>query len=160
MAELEIVRIPALSDNYIWLVHDPESAETMVVDPAQAIVTAAHPGWTATDLQRNTGLARFLNPLLAMKPAQGALPTLRAATDPEARSGDYYGPAHFFEMLGPPVPAGQSAPAGRSRARPCGAARRPQDKYSERHRGRGPAPDHAELASANRTASACRGGKL
>jgi hydroxyacylglutathione hydrolase len=33
---LDIVRIPALSDNYIWLVHDPASGETMVVDPAQA----------------------------------------------------------------------------------------------------------------------------
>ncbi len=33
---VEIVRIPALSDNYIWLVHDPVSGETMVVDPAQA----------------------------------------------------------------------------------------------------------------------------
>ena len=33
---LDIVRIPALSDNYIWLVHDPASGETMVVDPAEA----------------------------------------------------------------------------------------------------------------------------
>jgi hydroxyacylglutathione hydrolase len=33
---LDIVRIPALSDNYIWLVHDPASSETMVVAPAQA----------------------------------------------------------------------------------------------------------------------------
>ena len=33
---LAIHRIPALSDNYIWLVHDPESGETTVVDPAQA----------------------------------------------------------------------------------------------------------------------------
>jgi len=34
MSKLEIVRIAALSDNYIWLVHDPESGETMVVDPS------------------------------------------------------------------------------------------------------------------------------
>lgn len=34
---LNIHRIPALSDNYIWLVHDPESGETTVVDPAQAV---------------------------------------------------------------------------------------------------------------------------
>ena len=48
MSELEIVRIPALSDNYIWLVHDPESAETMVVDPAQAdpvLAEADRRGW-------------------------------------------------------------------------------------------------------------------
>jgi len=31
---LEIIRIPVLSDNYVWLVHEPQSGETMVVDPA------------------------------------------------------------------------------------------------------------------------------
>ena len=45
MAELEIVRIPALSDNYIWLVHDPASGETMVVDPAQADPVLAEAEW-------------------------------------------------------------------------------------------------------------------
>jgi hydroxyacylglutathione hydrolase len=45
---LDIVRIPALSDNYIWLVHDPASGETMVVDPAQAepvLAAAESRGW-------------------------------------------------------------------------------------------------------------------
>jgi len=45
---LDIVRIPALSDNYIWLVHDPASGETMVVDPAQAepvLAEAEGRGW-------------------------------------------------------------------------------------------------------------------
>jgi hydroxyacylglutathione hydrolase len=48
MSTLEIVRIPALSDNYIWLVHDPASGETMVVDPAEAdpvLVEADKRGW-------------------------------------------------------------------------------------------------------------------
>jgi hydroxyacylglutathione hydrolase len=48
MAKLEIVRIPALSDNYIWLVHAPDSGETMVVDPAQAepvLAGAEKRGW-------------------------------------------------------------------------------------------------------------------
>lgn len=48
MAELEIVRIPALSDNYIWLVHAADSDETIVVDPAQAepvLVEAERRGW-------------------------------------------------------------------------------------------------------------------
>jgi NAD(P)-dependent dehydrogenase (short-subunit alcohol dehydrogenase family) len=67
--------------------------------------TAAHPGWTATDLQRTTPGASIFNPLLAMKPADGALPTLRAAIDPTAASGSYWGPANFFELSGPPVPA-------------------------------------------------------
>ena len=33
---IEIVRIPALSDNYIWLVHEEASGETVVIDPAVA----------------------------------------------------------------------------------------------------------------------------
>lgn len=51
MAALEIVRIPVLSDNYVWLVHDPESAETMVVDPALAepvLAEADKRGWAIT----------------------------------------------------------------------------------------------------------------
>lgn len=45
---LDIVRIPALSDNYIWLIHDPASGETIVVDPAQAepvLAAAETRGW-------------------------------------------------------------------------------------------------------------------
>lgn len=48
MTDLEIVRIPALSDNYIWLVHDPVSHETIVVDPAEAapvLAEADKRGW-------------------------------------------------------------------------------------------------------------------
>jgi NAD(P)-dependent dehydrogenase (short-subunit alcohol dehydrogenase family) len=66
-------------------------------------VTAAHPGWTATDLQRYSGLFSFFNPIFAQKPVMGALPTLRAATDPGVESGDYYGPSGFGEIKGYPV---------------------------------------------------------
>ncbi|GBF93843.1 hydroxyacylglutathione hydrolase [Raphidocelis subcapitata] len=34
-AMLEVVRVPALSDNYIWLVREPRSGATAVVDPAE-----------------------------------------------------------------------------------------------------------------------------
>jgi NAD(P)-dependent dehydrogenase (short-subunit alcohol dehydrogenase family) len=66
------------------------------------LVTAAHPGWTATDLQRTAGSVRSLNPLFAMKPADGALPTLRAAVDPSAAPGSYWGPSGLFELWGRP----------------------------------------------------------
>lgn len=48
MAELEIVRVPVLADNYVWLVHDPESGETLAVDPsvAEPVLAAAQArGW-------------------------------------------------------------------------------------------------------------------
>ena len=53
MSALEIVRIPVLSDNYVWLVHDPDSKATMVVDPAVAdpvLEAASARGWTITDI--------------------------------------------------------------------------------------------------------------
>jgi hypothetical protein len=32
---VEIVRIPALSDNYVWLVHEACLSETVVIDPCR-----------------------------------------------------------------------------------------------------------------------------
>ena len=37
--------------------------------------------------------------------AEGALPTLFAATSPQAKVGGYYGPNGFYELKGPPMPA-------------------------------------------------------
>lgn len=53
MTALDIVRIPVLSDNYVWLVHDPDSQKTMVIDPSVAepvLAAAAERGWTITDI--------------------------------------------------------------------------------------------------------------
>ncbi|MBL0022734.1 MAG: hydroxyacylglutathione hydrolase [Sphingomonadales bacterium] len=50
---LEIIRIPVLSDNYVWLVHEPVSGETMAVDPAIAepvLEEAKARGWTITQI--------------------------------------------------------------------------------------------------------------
>jgi hydroxyacylglutathione hydrolase len=50
---LEIARVPVLSDNYVWLVHEPVSKETAVVDPAVAepvLAAAAERGWTITQI--------------------------------------------------------------------------------------------------------------
>lgn len=46
---IEVVCVPALSDNYIWLLHDAASSETVVVDPGEAapvLAVAAARGWT------------------------------------------------------------------------------------------------------------------
>ena len=74
-------------------------------------VTSAHPGFTATDLQRTSPMSRLFNPIFGMRPVDGALPTLRAATDPAAASGSYWGPDGLFEMRGPPAAARVSARA-------------------------------------------------
>jgi hydroxyacylglutathione hydrolase len=50
---LDVVRIPALTDNYIWLVHESASGETLVVDPAEAgpvLAEADARGWRITQI--------------------------------------------------------------------------------------------------------------
>ncbi|MFT7520268.1 MAG: NAD(P)-dependent dehydrogenase (short-subunit alcohol dehydrogenase family) [Kiritimatiellia bacterium] len=74
---------------------------------------AAHPGYSDTDLQhvgpreRNSALMNRLmglgNKLLAQSAEMGALPTLRAAADPDAQGGEYYGPGGLGEVRGPPI---------------------------------------------------------
>lgn len=67
------------------------------------MVTAAHPGWTSTDLQRHSGFFSFMNNFMAQGVEMGTLPTLRAAIDPEAKQGDFFGPKGFYEARGYPV---------------------------------------------------------
>ncbi|MGC5033404.1 oxidoreductase [Micromonospora sp. DT229] len=78
-------------------------------------VTAAHPGWTYTGpSQGRDRLVTIVNGIgryLAMPLAEGALPILRAATDPDAEGGSYWGPAYRAENSGPPVPASRSPQA-------------------------------------------------
>jgi len=50
---LEVVRIPVLNDNYVWLLHDDASKETVVVDPAVAgpvLEAAQQRGWTISQI--------------------------------------------------------------------------------------------------------------
>lgn len=50
---LEIVAVPAFTDNYLWLLHDSDSGETAVVDPGDAgpvIAEAAARGWTVSKI--------------------------------------------------------------------------------------------------------------
>ncbi|MDH6247977.1 SDR family NAD(P)-dependent oxidoreductase [Mycobacterium sp. OTB74] len=75
---------------------------------AETISTAAHPGISNTELMRHipgSGLPGFreINGLFTNSPLMGALATLRAATDPSARGGQYYGPSGFRQLRGYPV---------------------------------------------------------
>jgi len=73
---------------------------------------AAHPGVSRTDLLHNApgrhsaqGLLRTFLWFLFQPVAQGALPTLFAATSPKARGGGYYGPDRLGETRGHPTEA-------------------------------------------------------
>jgi NAD(P)-dependent dehydrogenase (short-subunit alcohol dehydrogenase family) len=73
------------------------------------IAVAAHPGLAATELTRNSPAASAaLARLISQKPAMGALPVLRAATDPGVLGGQYYGPGGIFGARGYPELAASS----------------------------------------------------
>lgn len=80
------------------------------------LVAAAHPGYAATGLQ--SGQGSFLleaamkvgNLLVAQSEAQGAWPSLYAATMPDVRPGDFWGPS-LLEVRGVPKRVGRSAAA-------------------------------------------------
>jgi NAD(P)-dependent dehydrogenase (short-subunit alcohol dehydrogenase family) len=90
---------------------------------------AAHPGVAATELTRNSPavlrwLAEVTSPLL-QSPLMGALATLRAATDPSAVGGQYYGPRGVGELMGHPVfgPVQQEVPRRGSSTSPLAGLR-------------------------------------
>jgi NAD(P)-dependent dehydrogenase (short-subunit alcohol dehydrogenase family) len=67
------------------------------------IAVAAHPGLATTELTRNSpAITAVLARLISQKAAKGALPTLRAATDPGVLGGQYYGPGGFSGARGYP----------------------------------------------------------
>ena len=71
------------------------------------IAGACHPGGSNTELARDAGkLMKLAQPVadkVMQSAAMGALPTMRAATDPAVKGGEYYGPDGFGEQRGYPV---------------------------------------------------------
>jgi len=83
---------------------------------AKTIAVAAHPGVAATELTRHVpgaGLpgVNWLFGRILNTAEMGALPTLRAATDPDVHGGQYWGPDGFREMRGYPKLATSSQQA-------------------------------------------------
>jgi hydroxyacylglutathione hydrolase len=95
---IEIVRIPVLSDNYVWLVHESVSGEVMVVDPAVAepvLAEASARGWTITQIWNTHWHPDHTGGNAAIKAATGCTITGPAAEferiptlDVQVREGD------------------------------------------------------------------------
>jgi hydroxyacylglutathione hydrolase len=100
MAALQIELVPVLSDNYVYLLHEPESGETAVVDPAVAdapLAAAERRGWRITrilnthhhpdhtggnlEVKKATGA-----PIVGPKPDRDRIPGI----DVEVDEGDLY----------------------------------------------------------------------
>ncbi len=91
-------------------------------DAGQPLVAAAaHPGYAATNLQLagpafaqnpvGRAFSSLLNAVLGQSAADGALPQLYAATMPDVRGNDYFGPDGFREARGGPTRVDRSAAA-------------------------------------------------
>jgi NAD(P)-dependent dehydrogenase (short-subunit alcohol dehydrogenase family) len=92
-----------------------ELARRLKAKGAPTTALAAHPGAADTDLLRNMpgGIRQvsqfFWSNFIAQGPDMGAEPTLRAAADPGAQNGQYYGPGGFGEQKGHPKVVKSSA---------------------------------------------------
>jgi hydroxyacylglutathione hydrolase len=76
MVMLEIVAVPAFSDNYLWLVHDGDSGETAVVDPGDALPVLAEAekrGWTIGQVWNTHWHPDHTGGNLAIKEGTGAI---------------------------------------------------------------------------------------
>ena len=88
---------------------------------ADTIAVAAHPGVSKTNLGHDSSggvLGRVMSltrpafdAVVSQSAAMGALPTLRAATDPDVAGGDYFGPGGIGETRGHPKKVGMSGRA-------------------------------------------------
>lgn len=79
---------------------------------AKSLAVSAHPGIARTNLARRPAgspgawrdaVMRLFTSWMLQDAAMGALPTLRAATDPDVQGGEYYGPDGRGELGGHPV---------------------------------------------------------
>ena len=79
---LSVARIAVLSDNYVWLLHDAASGETVVIDPAVAepvLAAAAERGWTISQIWNTHWHGDHVGGNAAIKAATGCRITGPAA---------------------------------------------------------------------------------
>jgi len=85
---MEIVAVPAFTDNYIWLVHDEASGETAVVDPgdaAPALAEIQRRGWRVSQVWNTHHHWDHSGGNVAMKQATGCIVSGPAAENIPAR---------------------------------------------------------------------------
>jgi hydroxyacylglutathione hydrolase len=85
---MEIVAVPAFTDNYIWLAHDEASGETAVVDPgdaAPALAEVERRGWRVTQVWNTHHHWDHSGGNVAMKEATGCTVSGPAAENIPAR---------------------------------------------------------------------------
>ena len=95
---IEVVRIPARQDNYIWMAHDTASGDTVVIDPADAapvLAKADKRGWKIGQIWNTHWHGDHIGGNAEIKAATGCIITGPAAEaakiptlDVQVREGD------------------------------------------------------------------------
>lgn len=107
MPSFEIARVAVLSDNYVWLLHEAESGETAVIDPAVAdpvLAEAEARGWRITQIWNTHWHPDHVGGNAAIRQATGC--TITAPAAEQAKIG------HIDHL----VAEGDVATLGRARA--------------------------------------------
>lgn len=79
---LQVVRVPVLSDNYVWLLHDDVSGQTVAIDPSVAepvLAAAAQRSWTIDQIWNTHWHPDHVGGNAAIKAATGCMITGPAA---------------------------------------------------------------------------------
>jgi hydroxyacylglutathione hydrolase len=90
-AALAVVAVPVLDDNYVWLLHDSASDDTVVVDPGEAdpvLAVAAARGWTIRQVWNTHWHADHVAGNAAIVAATGATLTVPAHEAKRIGAGD------------------------------------------------------------------------
>jgi protochlorophyllide reductase len=95
------------------LLFTAELSRRLQANDESTIAVAAHPGWTRSNLfgsgaalgerRLRTKVARTAGPLFGQSTANGAGPSLYAATAKNIEPGQFIGPSHAFQLFGPPT---------------------------------------------------------
>lgn len=104
------------------LLFTQELASRAEASGSNLIAAASHPGYAATNLQTSgpgigavgvvaKPLMKLANVIFAQSDADGALPSLRAATAPDVEGNDYFGPDGIGEQRGRPTRVGRTSRA-------------------------------------------------
>ena len=107
MASLEIIPVPALSDNYVWLLRDEATGTVAVVDPGEAApveAALAARGWEPALILLTHHHGDHVGGVAALKAAHGAA-VIGAAAD-----------AHRLPALDRAVSPGETVAIGDSQA--------------------------------------------
>ncbi|HEX7819824.1 MAG TPA: hydroxyacylglutathione hydrolase [Sphingobium sp.] len=99
MPSFEIARVPVLNDNYVWLLHEVESGETAVIDPAIAepvLAAAGARGWRITQIWNTHWHPDHVGGNEAIRAATGA--TITAPAAEQAKIGHIDHAVHEGDM--------------------------------------------------------------